>query len=322
MIIKSKPESNFTVIRNNLAQNTSLSFAARGLITYLLSLPPDWKVNVQHLITQTAESRKPSGRDAVYGLLKELQAHGYVEKVSSRDVSGKMTGTDWIVRDQPYTDLPDTDLPDTANPPLQKKQTSINKTANKPIAADCDENPKAQDRESPEQEPLQKTQTPEPEQKPEQQLELPLEITKWLDNYPKKPEDQHKLLRVWQSLKPDLQHLSKLTENYLHQEGNQVDFPRYVKRPESYLHDIYRHQVIKSVVCKPQKPKQPVSKEQSILNQLSKLSALELMEIDNPAFGIPRCLSKYLKTNLQTGESPAGLLVRKNKESINGTAAA
>ena len=39
----------YTCITNALAQDNSLSLRARGLMLYLLSLPDDWQIHLNHL---------------------------------------------------------------------------------------------------------------------------------------------------------------------------------------------------------------------------------------------------------------------------------
>ena len=90
-------------------EDSRLSWAARGLLGYLLSRPDDWKVLVKDL-----QRRGNLGRDGIYRLLRELRDVGYVRYQKSRDTRGRMRGGDYIVREIPSTPLPD--LPDTASP--------------------------------------------------------------------------------------------------------------------------------------------------------------------------------------------------------------
>jgi hypothetical protein len=63
----------FVSISNSLAQNNSLSLKARGLMLYLLSLPEDWKVHVNHLAKIMVE-----GKSAILSALIELKGAGYI----------------------------------------------------------------------------------------------------------------------------------------------------------------------------------------------------------------------------------------------------
>jgi hypothetical protein len=118
----SKPER-YTTLSNDTLRDKRLTFAARGLLTYLLSLPDNWEVRVSHLIEQS-----PAGRDAVYSMLKELTSFGYVARTEKRDAAGRIVGYETIVRETPaatlkteenqaeIAEIPDTGKPDTAEP--------------------------------------------------------------------------------------------------------------------------------------------------------------------------------------------------------------
>jgi hypothetical protein len=95
-------------------EDDRLSWAARGLLCYLLSRPDDWKVLVNDL-----RKRGNLGRDGIYRLLKELRTVGYARFLRLRDRNGRIRGGIYIIReiaDSPDPDLPDTVLPDTAAP--------------------------------------------------------------------------------------------------------------------------------------------------------------------------------------------------------------
>jgi hypothetical protein len=45
-IRRTKRTGNFTTVRNEYLQDVNLSWKAKGLITYIMSLPPDWQLNL------------------------------------------------------------------------------------------------------------------------------------------------------------------------------------------------------------------------------------------------------------------------------------
>lgn len=83
-----RPEANFYMLNKSISEDGRLSWAARGLLVFLLGKPDHWAVSVTHLRNETAKSSKPTGRDGVYGLLQELIAAGYVERRQDRGESG------------------------------------------------------------------------------------------------------------------------------------------------------------------------------------------------------------------------------------------
>jgi hypothetical protein len=76
-----------------IARNRHLSWAARGLALYLVGtgMAAGGRIDVQALIDETrAAYGRSSGRDAVYGLLKELVAVGLIERKQERDAAGRL----------------------------------------------------------------------------------------------------------------------------------------------------------------------------------------------------------------------------------------
>lgn len=97
-IIRSNRQTNYTVIDNRVFADHQLSFAAIGLLGYLLSKPDNWQVSVNQLIGATEGTEKQSKRDAVLKLLEELKAKGFVQM--KRKAEG---GVDYIVFDSPQS---------------------------------------------------------------------------------------------------------------------------------------------------------------------------------------------------------------------------
>ncbi len=113
-IIRSPRRHRFVIIDQHAVEDSRLSWAARGLLGYLLSRPDDWKVIVNDL-----RKRGNLGRDGIYRLLRELRDAGYVRYVPSRDRHGRLRGGTYFVQEvatSPHPDLPDTVVPDTAEP--------------------------------------------------------------------------------------------------------------------------------------------------------------------------------------------------------------
>lgn len=121
-----RPESNFYLLNKAISEDKRISWAARGLLVFLLGKPDHWQVSVNHLRNETKECSRPTGRDGVYSILEELIKAGYIERAQMRAEGGKLAQTSYVVSEQPshssplpalpYTDEPDTAGPDTANP--------------------------------------------------------------------------------------------------------------------------------------------------------------------------------------------------------------
>lgn len=69
-----------------------LSLKAKGLLTMMLSQPPDWDYTIQGLTEQL-----PDGRDAVRAAMNELIASGYVQRIRMKDEHGRYTGNHYII---------------------------------------------------------------------------------------------------------------------------------------------------------------------------------------------------------------------------------
>jgi len=113
-IIRARRRDRFVVMDQRAVEDDRLSWAARGLLGYLLSRPDDWKVLVNDL-----RKRGNLGRDGVYRLLRELRTVGYAKFLRLRDKNGRIRGGIYIIReiaDSPDPELPDTVLPETAAP--------------------------------------------------------------------------------------------------------------------------------------------------------------------------------------------------------------
>jgi hypothetical protein len=75
MIVTVPLERDFTVIPGDLMRDDSLSAAALGVVTWLLSRPPDWVIRVEQLA-----ARFRLGRDRVQAIMQELIAAGWVQR--------------------------------------------------------------------------------------------------------------------------------------------------------------------------------------------------------------------------------------------------
>lgn len=77
-------DGKFVQIANAALQDNRLSFAARGILAYILSLPPD-----HHLTAEWLEGQSPSSRRDVRAALRELAQLGYYRKTRKSGGKGK-----------------------------------------------------------------------------------------------------------------------------------------------------------------------------------------------------------------------------------------
>ncbi|MFE3470828.1 hypothetical protein AAGT00_14810 [Streptomyces cavourensis] len=75
----------FTVVGNHLAQNAALSTAAVGFAVRIQSLPQGTEVGIKALA-----ARFPEGEKRIAAALRELEAHGYLQRTRVRLPNGRM----------------------------------------------------------------------------------------------------------------------------------------------------------------------------------------------------------------------------------------
>lgn len=83
-----RKQRGFVIIDNALAQNNQLSFGARGLAEYLLSLPPGAKVDIRSLAADN-----PEGRSAIAGYMNELESERYLVRTRTQGERGRFITT-------------------------------------------------------------------------------------------------------------------------------------------------------------------------------------------------------------------------------------
>lgn len=72
-VFKIEKNKNFTIMSNHHLQDKSLSLKAKGLLSYMLSLPEDWDYSLTGLCSICKENKT-----AIRSALKELQLYGYL----------------------------------------------------------------------------------------------------------------------------------------------------------------------------------------------------------------------------------------------------
>ncbi|MEV6618103.1 helix-turn-helix domain-containing protein [Streptomyces sp. NPDC051051] len=82
--VRAYQSSHYTIIGNHLAQHRALSLTAIGPAVHILSLPQGAPVDIRSLA-----DRFPEGRDRIAFGLRELEAHGYLERVRERTEGGR-----------------------------------------------------------------------------------------------------------------------------------------------------------------------------------------------------------------------------------------
>lgn len=114
-IIRQKRERNYSVVSNEILEDTRMSFKARGLLIYMLSKPDDWKFYSEELVKHSDKD----GISSIKTALNELEKCGYLKRIQKRAEKGKFGGQDWILNDSPENS-PQVVFPIADNPSAEK----------------------------------------------------------------------------------------------------------------------------------------------------------------------------------------------------------
>lgn len=119
--VKVVPWKGFTTMQNHHLRNKALSLKAVGLLSKMISLPPDWDFSLKGLATLNTD-----GIDGIRKAMKELEDQGYVIRHQCRDENGKMSHSRYEVFQVPQTVNP------TSGKPASELLSSENPTTAKP----------------------------------------------------------------------------------------------------------------------------------------------------------------------------------------------
>lgn len=86
---------NYSVISNEFIRRKDLSWKAKGILTYILTLPDDWVINLKEIMTHATE-----GESAFRSGWKELTEAGYVTRKPVRD-GQRIKYWETIIRESP-----------------------------------------------------------------------------------------------------------------------------------------------------------------------------------------------------------------------------
>ena len=105
MIFRTNKITNYTKIDNRYLEDKNISLKAKGLLTLMLSLPDNWKFNVNGLCLLCKESK-----NAVNSAVKELKDNKYLEVEKTYDESGRFIYV-YIIYEYPDDSKGHLDLP-------------------------------------------------------------------------------------------------------------------------------------------------------------------------------------------------------------------
>lgn len=110
-VFRVEKTKDFTVMSNHHLRNQNISLKAKGLLSQMLSLPPDWDYTLAGLAAINLE-----GVDAIREAVKELETAGYITREQQRAQKGRFSTNVYVIRELPLLENPITDNPVTVHP--------------------------------------------------------------------------------------------------------------------------------------------------------------------------------------------------------------
>ena len=114
IFLREKKERDYTVINNTILKDTRISWKAKGLFCYLLSLPEDWNICMNDL-----QNRAKDGIDGLKSAVKELKEYGYLIQKRNKDEKGRFLKTVYIIVENPQVENPQVENPQVENPQVE-----------------------------------------------------------------------------------------------------------------------------------------------------------------------------------------------------------
>lgn len=113
-VFKIEKNKNYTVMSNYHLRDKNLTYKAKGLLSFMLSLPEDWDYSINGLVSISKEGVK-----AIRNILQELQQNGYLVIEKKQNEFGQFE-YEYLIYEMPDTQKGDVDLGDV------EKDTQIN----------------------------------------------------------------------------------------------------------------------------------------------------------------------------------------------------
>ncbi|MDM5239076.1 DnaD domain protein [Bacillus cereus] len=115
-IFRVKKDNNYSVINNTGLKDKSLSWKAKGILAYALTLPDDWTFHISELAQHAKD-----GEDSLRTGISELKKAGYVKRYPVRDEkTKKITSWETEIYESPHREKPLVEKPHMENLEVEK----------------------------------------------------------------------------------------------------------------------------------------------------------------------------------------------------------
>lgn len=134
-VFKIEKNKNYTIMSNYHLRDKRMSLKAKGLLSFMLSLPLDWDYSLDGL-----EKICKEGKDSIRSALNELKLYGYLVIKKTQNNKG-IFEYEYMIYEYPYSENPDMDYPDMENP--TQINTNIQNTKKQNDKEDREDKPKS-----------------------------------------------------------------------------------------------------------------------------------------------------------------------------------
>jgi hypothetical protein len=88
----------FAQIKKDLLRNKLLSWKAKGIASYILSLPDNWDLNIRELTTHATDGKESTAKG-----VSELMKSGYMTRERVHNKNGHFDGYNYVFYEEPCT---------------------------------------------------------------------------------------------------------------------------------------------------------------------------------------------------------------------------
>ncbi|MBY0039106.1 DnaD domain protein [Bacillus cereus] len=120
-IVRVEKNKNYSVVNNTGLRDERLSWKAKGILAYILTLPDDWVFYREELATHAKD-----GLDSLRSGMKELKEYGYLQRIPIRNDKNKIISWETVIHEvpqvEPLVEEPPMENPLVENPPVENPE--------------------------------------------------------------------------------------------------------------------------------------------------------------------------------------------------------
>lgn len=109
-------DKNYTTINNTGLKDTKLSWKAKGILAYILTLPDDWVFYMEEVTKHSKD-----GIASLKAGMKELKECGYVKRFPIKGEDGKISKWETIIYEVPQVENQPVEKPPMENQPVENQ---------------------------------------------------------------------------------------------------------------------------------------------------------------------------------------------------------